>query len=218
MFTKLNRGVSMRRILQNLCLTASLLLSGAAYAGDSIQDWNAAKAPPVPEVKSVKLDPKTTALLVLDLVKQTCSQERRPRCLDTLKSSHDLLVKVRAAHALVVYSTTAISTMADVLPDVAALPDEPHVQATPDKFLNTDLDAILKSHGIKTVIVIGTAAHGAVLNTAAQAALRGYQVVYAEDGVSGDNPYIEQAVIDVMLTGPTLSTRTTLSRSDLIGF
>jgi nicotinamidase-related amidase len=203
-----------------LAITVVILSAAvaSAQAGDAIQDWNAAKAPPVPELKSVKLDPKTTALLVLDFVKQTCSQERRPRCLDTLPAARHLLEKSRAAQAKVIYSITAISSMADVLPQVAALPGEPHVQSTPDKFLNTDLDKMLKAAGIKTVIVVGTAIHGAVLQTASQAAMRGYDVVMAEDAVSGDNPYSEQAVINIMLTGPTLSARATLSRSDLIAF
>ena len=192
--------------------------SAPALAGDAIQDWSAAKAPPVPELKTVTLDPKTTALLVLDFVKQTCSQERRPRCLDTLPAAHNLLEKTRAAHGKVIYTVTATSSMADVLPPVAALPNEPHVQSTPDKFLNTDLDKMLKESGIKTVIVMGTAAHGAVLVTAAEATMRGYDVVFAEDAVSGDSPFVEQAVINLMLTGPTMSAHTTLSRSDLIGF
>jgi nicotinamidase-related amidase len=92
------------------------------------------------------------------------------------------------------------------------------VQAPPDKFLNTDLDATLKARGVKTVIVMGTAIHGAILQTASQAAMRGYQVVLPEDTVSGDDAYSEQAVITILLTGPTVSARTTLSRSDLIAF
>ena len=208
----------MLRSLRNLGLAAAVLLSVPAFAGDTIQDWGLAKAPPVPELKTVKLDPKTTALLVLDFVKQTCNQERRPRCLDTLKPAGALLEKARAAHASVVYSVTAISTMADVLPPLVAKGDEPHVQAPPDKFFGTDLDAILKARGIKTVILIGTASHGAIWNTGAQAAMRGYQVVLAEDGISGDDPYTEQAVIQMMLTGPTVSAKTVLSRGDLITF
>ena len=194
------------------------LAGSPAMAGDAIQEWGAAKAPPVPELKTVKLDPKTTALLVIDFVKQTCNQDRRPRCLDTLPVAHNLLEKARAAHVPVIYTITAASTMADVLPPVAALPGEPHVQATPDKFLNTDLDKMLKAGGIKTVIVMGTAAHGAVIATAVQAAVRGYDLVFVEDAVSGESPYTEQAVINILLTGPTMSAHTTLSRSDLIGF
>ena len=155
---------------------------------------------------------------MLDFVKQTCNQERRPRCLQTLDPAHALLEKARAAGATVIYSVTAVSTAADVLPPVAPRPDEHVVQSTPDKFLNTDLDATLKAGGIKTVVAMGTAIHGAILNTAAQAAMRGYQVVLPEDTVSGDDPYTEQAVITVMLTGPTMAARTVLSRSDLISF
>ncbi len=207
----------MLRSLRNLSL-AAVLFATPALAGDAVQDWGLAKAPPVPELKTLKLDPKTTALLVLDFVKQTCNQERRPRCLDTLKPSGVLLEKARAAHATVIYSVTATSAMTDVLPPMTAHEGEPHVQAPPDKFLNTDLDAMLKAKGIKTVIVIGTAIHGAILGTASQAAYRGYQVVVPVDGVSGDDPYTEQAVLRIMQTGPTLSAQVVLSRGELIGF
>ncbi len=73
---------------------------------------------------------------------------------------------------LVVYSLIAGSAIGDTLPEVAPTGDEPFVQSGPDKFLNTDLEKILRDHGIKTVIVAGTAAHGAVLHTAAGAAFQ----------------------------------------------
>jgi nicotinamidase-related amidase len=207
---------SMRRYFTAAAILLSL--ASPAFAGDTIQDWATAKAPPVPEVKPVALDAKTTALLVLDLAKSTCNATRRPRCLDTLTATRTLLEKARAAHATVIYSLPGGATMADVLPPVAALPGEPHVQGGADKFLGTDLDAQLKGRGIKTVIVIGTGSSGAVLQTASQAGLRGYKVVLAEDGASAENVYIEQAVIDILLTGPGVAAATTLSRSDLIQF
>jgi hypothetical protein len=49
-----------------------------ASAQTIIDDWSKVQAPKPPELKAVTVDPKTTALLVLDLVKQTCNNERRP--------------------------------------------------------------------------------------------------------------------------------------------
>ena len=40
-------------------------------------------------------------------------------------------------------------------------------------------------------IIVGTAAHGAVLYTATAAATRNLQVVIPLDGISGDIPYVE---------------------------
>ncbi len=42
---------------------------------------------------------------------------------------------------------------------------------------DTGLDKILKDKGIKTVIVVGSAANGAVLNTATSAFFHGYQTI-----------------------------------------
>jgi len=84
----------------------------------------------------------------------------------------------------VIYSIIANSTMADVMPDVAPLGDEPSVLSGPDKFLNTDLAKILKDKGIQTVIVTGTASNGAVLFTGARAAFRGMNVIVPVDGMS----------------------------------
>ena len=57
-----------------------------------------------PELKAVTIDPKTTALLMLDLIKQTCNQERRPRCLASVPKAKKLLTEARAKDMLVVYS------------------------------------------------------------------------------------------------------------------
>jgi len=44
-----------------------------------IDEWATIKTPPAPELKQVTVDPKTTALLLLDFVKQSCNEQRRPR-------------------------------------------------------------------------------------------------------------------------------------------
>jgi len=49
------------------------------------------------------------------------------------------------------------------------------------------LEKILNDKGIKTVVVAGTAAQGAVLNTASQATLRGLRVIVPVDGMSAKN-------------------------------
>jgi len=64
-----------------LALAASLLCAAPAPAQTIIDEWSSIKAPPAPELKQVTVDAKTTALLVMDLVKQTCNNERRPRCV-----------------------------------------------------------------------------------------------------------------------------------------
>ena len=60
-----------------------------------------------------------------------------------------------------------------------------------DKFVNSNLDAGLKEKGVKTVIVTGTSAQGAVAGTTNGAAQRGYKVVVPIDGLSSEDAFNE---------------------------
>jgi nicotinamidase-related amidase len=205
-------------------LIAISVISTAFFAGPSIparaqtivDKWAAVPLPPPPTLKAVTADPKTTALLMLDFMSQNCG--KRPTCVASLPTMKKLLADARAAKAPVVYSIIANSTTADVMPDVAPLPDEPWVQAGPDKFLNTDLAKILKDKGIQTVIVTGTASNGAVLFTAAGAAFRGMNVIVPVDGMSASDPFADLSTAYTFLNGPSVSAKTTLTKADMIKF
>jgi nicotinamidase-related amidase len=95
---------------------------------------------------------------------------------------------------------------------------EPVVTSGPDKFLGTDLEKIIKEKGIKTVIVTGTAAHGAVIYTASGAALRGIKVVVPVDGISADNTYAEQYTVWHLMNAPRVSNQVTLTKTTSINF
>ena len=184
-----------------------------------IEEWSTVKAPPAPHLKTVTIEPKTTALLVLDLIKQTCNQERRPRCLASLPRVKKLLTEARAKEMLVVYSISPGPTLiADTLPEVAPNEKEPFVKSGVDKFYQTNLEQILKEKNIETVIIVGTAAHGAVLYTASEAVLRGFNVIVPVDGVSAESTYIEQYVAYNFTSAPIISTKVTLTRSDMVKF
>src|SRR5262249_46170746 len=66
-----------------ICCSSLLFLAMAgltpACANDITQEWASVKPPPVPELKPATIDPKTTALLVLDFMKSNCGT--RPRCV-----------------------------------------------------------------------------------------------------------------------------------------
>ena len=87
-----------------------------------------------------------------------------------------------------------------------------------NKFIRTDLDKILKERGIKTVIVVGTAAQGAVLFTAAEAAFLGYKVVVPVEGSTSELLYGEQSVAWLLANAPGVGANTTLTTFDMIGF
>jgi nicotinamidase-related amidase len=185
-------------------------------AANIVDEWATVKVPAAPELKPVTVDPKTTALLMLDFMNQNCAQ--RPRCVASVPAMKKLLEAARAAKATVVYSIIANSTPADVMKDVAPLAGEPHVLSGPDKFLGTDLAKILKDKGITTVIAAGTAANGAVLFTASGAAFRGMNVVIPVDGMSAIDAAAEYSTAIEFLTAPLVSAKTKLTRSDLIKF
>lgn len=194
--------------------TALLVMGLPALAGDIVSEWASMK-PAAPPLKPVTVEAKTTALLMLDFMKQNCA--KRPRCVATLPAMKKLLAEARAAKATVIYSIVNNSTIDDVLPDVAAQ-GEPSVKSGPDKYLNTDLDKILKDKGIKTVIPVGTAANGAVLYTGSGAAFRGLNVVVPVDGMSAIDAVAEYSTVLEFMTAPTVSSKSTLTRSDMIKF
>jgi nicotinamidase-related amidase len=208
---------------RQLSLFAACILVLVSPAGSSAQtiidEWSSVKAPPAPELKGVTIDPKTTALLMLDFVKQNCSEKVRPRCPATLPAAKQLLASARANSTLVVYGIVAGSVIGDTLGDVAPNGTEPVVQSGPDKFLNTDLEKMLKDRGIRTVIVAGTAANGAVLHTASEAVLRGFKAVVPVDTMSADNAYIEQYVTYHFISARGgIAAATTLTRVSMVRY
>ncbi len=183
-----------------------------------IEEWNNVRIPPAPELKRVTVHAKSTALLILDFNKQTCNAERRPRCIASIPKVQKLLTEARTKGVFVVYSLSAGAIPSDIARDLAPQGREPIVTSGPDKFLGTDLEKILKEKNVKTVIVTGTAAHGAVLYTASGAALRGMQVIVPVDGMSAESLYPEQYTAWNFVNAPRISTQVILSRTDMIQF
>jgi nicotinamidase-related amidase len=217
-----------RRILSS-AIAASALAAVLVYAAPSlaqtiINEWQSVKAPPAPELKAVTLDPKTTALLVMDLVKQTCNDDSRPRCVASIPKIEKLLAGARAKGVMLIYTTIPPVPIGNTLPAIAPKGNEPVVVSWVDKFIlgnqDTGLEKILKDKGITTVITVGTAAHGAVLYTSSAAALRGFNVIVPVDGMSGNgqNTYIEQYVAYNLTSAPIVSPKITLTRIDMIKF
>jgi len=208
----------MNRNLLVAVVAAAVFAGGAvcAQAADIVDEWASIKAPAAPTLKPVTVDPKTTALLMLDFMNQNCG--KRPRCIATLPAMKTLLGEARAHKVLVVYSLIAKTTTADVMKEVAPQADEPHVLSGPNKFRNTELEKILKDKGITTVVVTGTAANGAVLQTAVGAVGRGMNVIVPVDGLSSVDAYADLATVYTIASAPALSAKGTLTRSTMIKF
>ena len=162
---------------------------------DLMETWYEIAAPEVPELKPVTIDSRRTALLVLDLQKNNCNAERRPRCVNAVPGIRKLIEWARSNSLRVVYSLTTKADRADILKDVAPLANDHTVKSSVDKFFGTELGDHLKQAAIDTVIIVGTAAEGAVLHTTAGACMRGFKVVVPVDGLSSSTLYAEQYTV-----------------------
>jgi len=205
------------KILSGLC--AAACLSSAALAADVVTDWASVAPPPAPKIEKVSPELATTALLMLDFNTPPCDPVKRPRCIATLPAAKALLDKARAKGMFVVYTMGGSTSADSINPEVKPLGSEPLVSAGPDKFLNTDLEKVLKDHGIKTVIAMGTVSNGVILYTGSEAAFRGFKVLVAIDGVSAETPYAEQFTLWQLLNGPRLGgDGVKLTKTDMIDF
>jgi nicotinamidase-related amidase len=205
------------RLMKALVLII-FLLPNFVDAQTVIEEWQSVRIPPAPEIKPVAVDAKSTALLILDFNKQTCNAERRPRCIASIPKVQRLLAEARSKGVFVVYSLSAGAVPVDIAKELAPQGGEPIVTSGPDKFHGTELEKILKERNVKTVIITGTSAHGAVLYTASGAALRGMQVIVPVDGMSAESLYPEQYTAWNLVNAPRISAQVTLSRTDMIKF
>lgn len=190
----------------------------SAASNTIIDEWKNVPLPEAPPLKSVVIDPRTTAFLILDIQLPMCGAEQRPRCAVSVPKIAAFLLEARVRAMPIVYSLTSTGTPENVVPAVSPLPGEPAVKSSVDKFYNTDLEKILKEKGVQTVVIVGTAAHGAVLHTATGAAIRGLQVIIPVDGMSAIEPYAEQYTAWHMLNAPGTRARTTLTSFDRMSF
>jgi nicotinamidase-related amidase len=193
---------------------------GAAYAQTVIEEWGQAKFPPAPALKPAKIVPAETALLVMDFTKQTCSQQRRPRCVASVPKVVKLVNEARGKGALIIYSVAVPNSVpADILPELKPAAGEQVLPPLgPDKFINSDLEKTLKDKGMKTVVAMGTQAQTSVLHTGATAALKGFKVIVPVDGMSADDVFPEAYTAWHLSTAARINANVTLTRFDMIGF
>jgi nicotinamidase-related amidase len=207
----------------SIALIAAVILAAPhpAAAGDIIADWDSVKLPPKPELKPATVDPKTTALLVLDLMKNNCGQ--RPRCMPIVPTVKKLIDQARAHNMMIVYNLTGDSKPEDMA-DPSVMPKAGDFMIKNgrggDKFIDSNLDAGLKEKGIKTVIITGTSAQGAVATTSNGATGRGYKVVVPVDGTASEDSFREAyGIYHIAVGGPAaLTQNVTVTRSDMIKY
>jgi len=195
---------------------------GSAFSADIMSDWNTAKTPLPPELKGVTIDPATTALLLLDIMKENCGV--RPRCVAAVPTMTRLHDEARARHMVVWYSlvgSNGKATPEDVMdPAIKPRAGEWYRPGGPDKFVGSTLEPTLRQAGVKTLVICGTSYEGATVGTASGAAQRGYKVIVPVDCSASEDVYREQyATYHLGGGGPASITRNiTLTRSSMIKF
>ena len=217
-----------RLLLAFAAVAAILIYALPSSAQTIIDEWQSVKAPPAPQLTSVTLDPKTTALLMIDIIKQTCNAQRRPRCVAMVPQVQKLLAEARAKGVYVIYSlfpspspaTFPNPKISDYVPELAPKGDEPVVTAFVDKFdlagKDTGLEKMLKDKGIKNFIPVGVTSHNGVLFTSVSAAFRGFNVVVPVDGMAGNNAYEDQLAAYTLTS--SIVYKVTLTSIDMIKF
>ncbi len=225
-------------LFRTVLLTSGLVLalsSGAAPARPGAQDTPASRAaskpmvtlqmPALPAPVPVTLNPKTTALLVLDYVEPICNSQ--PKCKGAmLPAMTPFMARVRKAGMVVAYGTLE-ENMSKWLPELAPQPGDIKIVCTAqDRFYDTDLDKALKAKGITTIIMAGWKVSGSVAYSSVGATVRGYTGVIPVDTTAATTDYEQMIGFYNILNQrggnltnqPLKPNAPTLSRTDMITF
>lgn len=160
--------------------------------------------------RRVAVDPKSTALIVVDMQNDFVKDGGALVVADAAKTVPVLrrLLAMARRHGMAVFFTQDTHEAGDmefpiwgqhvlrdgwgwqIIEELAPQPGERIIQKLRyDGFFGTSLDHELRLRGIATVVVCGTVANICVLHTAGSAALRGYRVILPIDAISAITPF-----------------------------
>jgi nicotinamidase-related amidase len=186
--------------------------------------------------EALTLDPRKSALLVMDYQQGILQRIPDTEVEDLLQRTAGLLAAARGAGLRVLYvvvgfragypegspnnlSFGAIKAAGRFLPDdpgarihPAVAPAEGEVIVTKHRvgaFLGTDLDMILRAHGIDTLVLAGVATGGVVLSTLRYAADADYRCVVIKDGCADADAEIHE-----VLTGKVFPRQATVASAE----
>ncbi|KAF1362874.1 Isochorismatase hydrolase [Lizonia empirigonia] len=139
--------------------------------------------------------PSDSALLIIDAQNEYATGHLKVTNAETSgKVIASLLEKYRAANGKVVHILhktpegapifTPDTPLSEPFPSLKPKDGEEVIwKGHPGSFAETNLEEVLKSSGIKKVVLTGYMAHVCVSTTARQASQRGFDVVVVEDGI-----------------------------------
>ena len=153
------------------------------------------------------IDPKKTALVLIDLQQGIVSRQLAPYpAQDVVKKGAVLAARFRDKGAMVVYVRVDLADMlklsadksqrdpnapppppsaSELAPESGVKPDDIIITKRQwGAFFGTDLEQQLHQHGIKTIVLTGIATNFGVESTARQAWELGYEVILIEDAAT----------------------------------
>lgn len=217
-------------LFRTVLLTSGFAVALCGGVAQSAQNALAGKMmtlqmPATPAPARVTLNPRTTALIVLDYVEDICNNQ--PSCKSKmLPAMTPFMERVRKAGMTVAYGTRE-QNQAHWLKEVA--PTQADIRITnvaQDRFYNTNLDQQLKAKGITTLIMVGWKISGSVTYTSVGAMARDYTIVIPVDTTSAGSDYettigfynVQNSGNANLSNEPLKKGAVTLSRTDLITF
>ena len=162
----------------------------------------------------LEIDPKKTALLLIDLQQGIVSRQLAPHsAADVIQRCATLANAVREKGGTAIYvhvlinetfplpadapsprsATPLPDSMSELVPEAGRQPGDPLIAKRQwGAFYGTDLEQRLRRRGITTIIMGGVATNFGVESTAREAFDRGYQLIFAEDAMSTMSPELHE--------------------------
>lgn len=168
------------------------------------------EVPEIPFVESVELPASSTALVVVDMQNDFVKPGGRlrvPSAESIVAPIAGLLREARRSGVMVVYTMDThyegdpefevwgVHALRGtwgwrIIDELAPSSSDVVIEKTRyDGFYGTPLDDILRSYGVRNVVVVGVVANICVLHTAASAAMRHYKVYIPMDAVAALNAF-----------------------------
>ena len=166
------------------------------------------EGPNRPEPQPLKLDIKTTSIVVLDLSSR-CENPQEV-CSKLMLPLAEFLTRARQASVPILYTISAAgkgTPLGEVAAPLKRRESEPVLYPDAfDKFMDGNLKAQLDKWNCRSLIIVGSATNFAVLYTATTAArVFRYEVVLPLDGVNAKREYEHEYAIHQMTILPASS-------------
>ena len=167
------------------------------------------------------LDPKTTAVVLIDLQHGILERQLAPYNREVVVAAANQLTNAaRSAGASIIYVHVSLGEAPEVptdrptprppqpvppqylelVPELHRLPGD-HVLLKRQRgaFYGTDLEQTLRRRGIQTIIIAGVATNIGVESTAREAFDRRYAVIFAHDAMSSTSAELHQFAVEKIL-------------------